>query len=379
MNYTLFDNDDQVCDGVRNLTLVDEEEFLPNEVEVVIKAYVLPCVLAVGLFGNILFLIVVVRVPSIRTITNLYLVNLAVADLIYLTVGVGEKLWRFQVSPLANDETPKGPIGCPTISFVIDLAYNASVLLITAVTIERYYAICKPFWHLKITTWRRTRRIVFLNWTASVALAGVLVPGRCIIQYTCLIYPDDPSYDDFPTLSGTCGTPWPFFLVLGNALELIPFFIALFLNCVLYTNIVRSLTDRIKTDLSSHNDRCRYTKDRNTVTRMLVVSGVMFLLLHTPYHVVTLVFAITGTLGADAYYSLHSEVSAYWPVFQTLMYINSASNAYIYGATNAKYRQALFETFSRHQEETKDAIDSIAKKSSTTPSTISDDSAIDRH
>ncbi|XP_071477503.1 neuromedin-U receptor 2-like [Diadema antillarum] len=361
MEYSTAQELDELClaDGhtMVNLSKEQAEGLLPDEVEVVIKAYVLPCVLAVGLFGNILFLIVVARVPSIRTITNFYLVNLAVADLIYLTVGVGEKLWRFHSSPLGNDHTPnKGSIGCSTISSVVDFAYNASVLLITAVTIERYYAICKPFWHRRIATWGRTRRIVFATWLLSCVFAALLIPGHSDMTFYCLVYPDEPAYEDFPTLYGRCRAVSPTWVDIANALQLIPFFLALIVNSILYALIIRSLTARIKTEAALHTDRYRYTKERNAVTRMLVITGVLFFLLYSPYHAVTLALVVTGMIGDDTYYAFSNKVIPFVPIFQTLMYINSANNPYIYGATNARYRRALKKTFYRKRARREDTV-----------------------
>ncbi|XP_071489073.1 thyrotropin-releasing hormone receptor-like [Diadema antillarum] len=369
MEYSTAQELDELClaDGhmMVNLSKEEAEGLLPDEVEVVIKAYVLPCVLAVGLFGNILFLIVVVRVPSIRTITNFYLVNLAVADLIYLTVGVGEKLWRFHSSPLGNDHTPKGSVGCSTISFVVDFAYNASVLLITAVTIERYYAICKPFWHRRIATWGRTRRIVFATWLLSCVFAALLIPGHFDMIFYCLVYPDEPAYEDFPSLYGLCQAVSRTWVDIANALQLIPFFLALIVNSILYALIIRSLTARIKTEAALHTDRYRYTKERNAVTRMLVITGVLFFLLYSPYHVVTLALVVAGMIGDDTYFAFSDKVNPYFPIFQTLMYINSANNPYIYGATNARYRRALKKTFYRKRARREDTVNSITMKSST--------------
>ncbi|XP_071489071.1 thyrotropin-releasing hormone receptor-like [Diadema antillarum] len=348
MEYSTAQELDELClaDGhmMINLSKEEAESLLPDEVEVVIKAYVLPCVLAVGLFGNILFLIVVARVPSIRTITNFYLVNLAVADLIYLTVGVGEKLWRFHSSLLGDDPTLTGS-GCSTISFVVDFACNASVLLITAVTIERYYAICKPFWHRRIATWGRTRRIVFATWLLSCVFAALLIPGNFKMIFICLVYPDEPAYEDFPTLIGICQAVSLTWVAIANALQLIPFFLALIVNSILYALIIRSLTARIKTEAALHTDRYRYTKERNAVTRMLVITGVLFFLLYFPYHVVILALLVAGMIGDDTYFAFRHKVNPFFPIFQTLMYINSANNPYIYGATNARYRRALKKTF----------------------------------
>lgn len=359
---------DPVCNynNTFNLTVEETEEyFVKDQVEIIVKSYVLPCVLAFGLFGNLLFLFVVARVRSMRTITNMYLTNLAIADLIYLSVGVGEKLWRFNVSPVKNDSTPFGNIGCIFFPFVVDITYNASVLLVTMVTVERYYAICKPFWHRRMATWKRTVKLITATWIVSLCLAAMLIPGHYPMVYRCFIYPDTPKYDGYPSVNGYCSVMKPWLREVSNGCQVIPFFIAMVVSSTLYTLIIKSLHARVTTDIALSSDRYQMTHVRNSVTKMLLVTGILFFILLFPYQVSTFTYMVTGIMGDEHYLKVSEVLSPLAPIFQTLMYVNSALNAYVYGITNARYRQALIKTFACIWEKQETLMSSISMKSST--------------
>ncbi|XP_063966419.1 neuromedin-U receptor 2-like [Lytechinus pictus] len=342
-----------------------EENLVKDQVEIIIKSYVLPCVLAFGLFGNLLFLFVVARVRSMRTITNMYLTNLAIADLFYLSVGVGEKLWRYHISPVKDDRTPFGNIGCVFFPFVVDTTYTASVLLVTMVTVERYYAICKPFWHRRMATRKRTIKLIVATWIVSLCLAAMLIPGHYPMVYRCLIYPDDPKYDGYPSLNGYCSAVKPWLIHLVNGCQNIPFFIAMIVSSFLYTLIIKSLHARVKTDIALNSDRYQLTQVRNSVTKMLLVTGILFFLCLFPYQLCTFSLMVAGIISDDAYRKVNDVVEPFWPILQTMMYVNSAMNAYVYGITNARYRQALIKTFDCACEKQKMIMSSISMKSST--------------
>ena len=336
--------------SIHNITDEYAATLVKDRVEIVIKAYVLPCVLAVGVVGNLLFLIVLARVRSMRTITNFFLANMAIADLIYMSVGIGEKLWRYQASPVKDDDTVIGTMGCVFFPFIVDFCFTTSVLLVTIVSFERYYAICKPLRHRHLATWSKSTKLVVATWIVSFILPAILIPGHYKMKYECYRYPDDPAYESFPSLHGYCVSISRWYVLVGDGFQVIPFFIALIVDSILYTLIIKSLHDRVKTNFSDNPNHDRLTHDRNAVTKMLVITGVLLFLCLSPYQVLILSFMISGAISNEAYDTLNEAVTPYWAIFQTLMYVNSALNPYVYGTTNARYRHALIKTFHCRQK-----------------------------
>jgi len=95
----------------------------------------------VGCVGNLMVVVVVWRCRNMCTPTNCYLVSLAVADVILLMFATLPTLVEIY---LVIDEYVFGPVGCSVMVFAQYLCVNVSSLSITALTVERYIAICHP-------------------------------------------------------------------------------------------------------------------------------------------------------------------------------------------------------------------------------------------
>ena len=122
----------QVCDIAMNITTMEEVHEALNDAGDRFAIYIIyPFLMILGIITNGAFCIVLARVPRMRTITNTYLVNLAVADLTFLIVAVSEKLFNNWVSQIPADKTHIGLPGmkqheiiadriqAPTINFIV--------------------------------------------------------------------------------------------------------------------------------------------------------------------------------------------------------------------------------------------------------------------
>ena len=123
---------------------------------------VYPCILIFGTTTNLSFLFVVIRVPYMRNITNFYLCNLAIADLLYLQVTLVGRITKFIRSPLrfVNDST----VLCTLEQYVFSATFIASTHLVSLVTLERYIAVCHPLKYYLVKGWKRTWQLTSLTW-----------------------------------------------------------------------------------------------------------------------------------------------------------------------------------------------------------------------
>ena len=75
------------CSNDSTLYINNEKEaadMLYAPVEVVFASIIVTCMMAFGFLSNSAFIFTVYRMSKLRTITNAYLVNMAVADLLYI-------------------------------------------------------------------------------------------------------------------------------------------------------------------------------------------------------------------------------------------------------------------------------------------------------
>ncbi|KAG8035718.1 hypothetical protein G9C98_001146 [Cotesia typhae] len=122
-----------------------------------------------GLTGNIV-IIASTLCPKLRplpsTPTNIFLGGLATADLILIIFCIPIK-----IAKLFSFTWTMGAFICKSVHYVQNVAAISSVLTLTAMSIERYYAIVHPMRAHYTCTISQARRIVIATWTASFFLA----------------------------------------------------------------------------------------------------------------------------------------------------------------------------------------------------------------
>lgn len=120
-----------------------------------------------GFVGNISTCIVISRNRSMHTATNYYLFSLAISDFILLISGVPNDVYMiWSKYPYVFGET-----FCVLRGVLAEASANATVLTITAFTVERYVAICHPFLSRTMSKLSRAIRYIFVIWVISITLA----------------------------------------------------------------------------------------------------------------------------------------------------------------------------------------------------------------
>ncbi|KAL0598760.1 Thyrotropin-releasing hormone receptor [Plecturocebus cupreus] len=141
-----------------NQTQLQPRAVVALEYQVVTILLVL-IICGLGIVGNIMVVLVVMRTKHMRTPTNCYLVSLAVADLMVL-VAAGLP----NITDSIYGSWVYGYVGCLCITYLQYLGINASSCSITAFTIERYIAICHPIKAQFLCTFSRAKKIIIFVW-----------------------------------------------------------------------------------------------------------------------------------------------------------------------------------------------------------------------
>ena len=101
-----------------------------------ISLYVL--IFICGTFGNSL-VILAYKNPKMRTVTNLFIANLAVADLMVSLINV-----PVNITMTVLVTWPLGPVLCKVIPFLVGVTIFSSVGTLVAISVDRYRAIVHP-------------------------------------------------------------------------------------------------------------------------------------------------------------------------------------------------------------------------------------------
>ena len=256
---------------------------------------VFPFIVTLGVLTNSAFLFTIVRVPEMRTLTNFYLANLAFADLFFVVVTAVNYFYRYMWSPDFKRGYPWArSFACAAIATATYIPYFASISLVTVVSIERYLAISNPLKYRMVKTKSRTVRLVIAAWIIAIAFTAAVAPNYAVLQTFCIIWPEKWQ-DRLPFVVNYCISAKEGFKNIAVIFEFLPFILALILNTILFGRIISCLHQRNEISVNE-NAKDSFTaerrKVRNTVTRMLVINGIVFFLclsplqIHNMYHFV---------------------------------------------------------------------------------------------
>ncbi|KAM4795111.1 LOW QUALITY PROTEIN: gastrin/cholecystokinin type B receptor [Rhinophrynus dorsalis] len=118
-----------------------------------------------SVFGNTLIIIVLVINKRLRTVTNSFLLSLAVSDLMVAILCM-----PFTLIPNLMGNFIFGEVICKTAAYFMGLSVSVSTFSLVAIAIERYSAICNP---LKSRVWQtrsHAYRVIAATWILSTII-----------------------------------------------------------------------------------------------------------------------------------------------------------------------------------------------------------------
>ena len=316
------------------------KRWLWSETDEYIFKMVLPIVLSVGVIGNLVFLFTVLRLKRMRTVTNIYLSHLAVADVLFLLVSCGVYTWTYFESPISHNTPLPSSFSCGFVFFVIYLCYFASVSIVTMVSVERYYAICSPIKHRTISSKSRTLKILAGLWFTASVLAAGSTPRFGRLKMGCLIWPQGDEFLNMPTHFYDCFKINRQLFLFSETIQGFSFLISFTISLFTYVNIILNLADR-DVGIDTNDIITKQNKlVRNQVARMLIANGMIFFFCQSPYRVVSVNSIIQEFQGNDIL-NKDGLAAILLVVSRGLLFLNSAVNPYLYALTSSFYRHAF--------------------------------------
>ncbi|XP_053166095.1 growth hormone secretagogue receptor type 1 [Hemicordylus capensis] len=296
-----------------------------------LAAVTVTCVLlfVVGILGNLMTMLVVSRFHDMRTTTNLYLSSMAFSDLlIFLCMPLDLfRLWQYRPWNF-------GDLLCKLFQFVSECCTYSTILNITALSVERYFAVCFPLRAKVVITKGKVRLVILVLWAVSFVSAGpifVLVG----VEHENGTNPWDTNEcraTEYAIQSGL--------LTIMVWTSSIFFFLPVFCLTVLYSLIVRKLWRRKRKEIGPKTSvRDKY--NRQTV-KMLAVVVFAFILCWLPFHIGRYLFSKSFEAGSleIAVISQYCNLVSF-----VLFYLSAAINPILYNIMSKKYRKAAYRFF----------------------------------
>ncbi|KAM6357453.1 neuromedin-U receptor 2 [Alca torda] len=295
-------------------------------------ALVYTLIFVVGVVGNFLVCLVILKHRNMKTPTNYYLFSLAISDLLVLLFGMPLEVYEMW----SNYPFLFGPVGCYFKTALFETVCFASILSVTTVSVERYIAVLHPFRAKLESTRKRALRTIVVLWVLSVlfALPNTGTHG-IMLQYF-------PNGTPVPG-SATCTVVMPMWIY--NCIVQITSFLFYVLPMGVISVLYYLMGLRLKGDKSLEAEEMAVNvqrPSRKSVTKMLFVLVMVFAICWAPFHIDRLFFSfvVEWTEPLANIFNLIHVVSG------VFFYLSSAVNPIIYNLLSQRFRMAFLTVIS---------------------------------
>lgn len=288
----------------------------PSAAEILIPlTYIVVCI--VGLGGNTLVIHIVLRYSKIESVTNIYILNLAIAD----------ELFMFGLPFMAVQNTfhswPFGSFMCRLVMTVDSINQFTSIFCLTVMSVDRYLAVVHP---IRSSKWRHPQVAKTVNCTVWALSFLVVLP---VVIFA-----------NIPKAGGTCNISWPqpaniwqaAFIVYTST---VGFFCPLLIICLCYVFIVFKIRSSAK---KVHAMSTKRRKSERKVTHMVIIIVAMFVFCWLPFYALNIINLLV---------SLPAEHQGLYSFVVVLGYANSCANPIVYCFLSDNFKKGFRKALCR--------------------------------
>ena len=297
-----------------------------SDAEVVILTVMYAMTMLAALLGNIIIIYIVWKRLAVQSRTSFMFVNMAVADLMVtvfimpMTTSQLNSDFKWMIPGLL------GEITCRAIPFITHTTVMASVLCLTVMAIDRFYAFIFPL--MGGTRWfRKSKYITPLIWIVSMVLMSIVPLYYKIIEKTSVC----ANYGFYPP-----GNIRGFMLYLF----IVTYFVPLVVISILYGKTAHAIWFRhVPGNELNENQQHQQEISKKRAVRMLIIIVITFSICWLPGQTLHFFWAVTRfTIDVpDILMYL-----AFW-----LGHANSAINPWLYIALSTNIRSAFLQMLGR--------------------------------
>lgn len=366
--------------GISNISDCESEQDAsaePQDLNQTVRIVLYSLIFLLSVLGNSLIIAVLLRNRRMRTVTNLFLLSLAISDLMVSLVCI-----PFTLIPNLMRDFIFGTGICKLAMYFMGVSVSVSTFNLVAISLERYSAICNPLTSRVWQTKSHAAKVITVTWVASFILM--------------LPYPISSTLKPFTRLNNStghmCRLVWPndviqqsWYVCLLLLLFLIPGIVMMTAYGLISLELYRGIKFELSNRKSSRerqsstgsmkpgdSDGCYMQPSKNKsstigmsagarsqpvmsrvyssssrsnlmakkrVIRMLLVIVFLFFLCWTP------VFVVNAWQAFDQR-SAYRLTGAPISFIHLLSYTSACVNPIIYCFMNKRFRQGMLATFS---------------------------------
>ncbi|CRK97813.1 CLUMA_CG011189, isoform A [Clunio marinus] len=269
----------------------------------------------IGFVGNILVIITVLFNVQMRNTTNLLILNLSLADLLFIIFCI-----PFTAVDYSFGQWPFGLLWCKIVQYLIVVTAYISIYTLVLMSMDRFLAVCYPV--SRIRSERNTLISIIVLWAAVLStnlpvfhahgLNEYLDQGRNLTSCTFI------TNNDFLSWSA-------FHISLFTSSYLLP----LLLISVLYLFMLMRLW---KSNLTQSKESRR---GKRRVTRLVIVVVACFALLWLPIQTILLLKSLQ-LYHSDTHLTIALQISAH-----CLAYTTCCINPLLYAFLSENFRKSF--------------------------------------
>ncbi|XP_075823786.1 C-C chemokine receptor 1-like protein 1 [Microtus pennsylvanicus] len=275
-------------------------------------------VFIIGVIGNALVVLVLIQHRRLRSMTSIYLFNLAISDLVFLFA------LPFWIDYIIKGDWIFGDAMCKFLSAFYYLGLYSDMFFITLLTIDRYLAIVHAVFALRARTVTFGIITSVITWVLAILAS---IPCLCFFKAQ-LEFTYNTCRADLPKES------LKYFLrfqaVTMNLLGLI---LPLLAMIICYTRIINVL----------HR---RPNKKKAKAMRLIFVITLLFFLLWTPYYLAAFASAFEDFLFTSEC-ERNQQLDLALMVTEAIAYTHCCVNPFIYVFVGKRFRKYLRQLFQR--------------------------------
>ena len=275
-------------------------------------------VFVIGLIGNILVVLVLMQYKRLRSMTSIYLLNLAISDLIFLFT------LPFWIDYKVKDDWIFGDAMCKLLSGFYFMGLYSEIFFIILLTIDRYLAVVHAVFALRARTITFGIITSIVVWVLAILAS---VPGMYFSKtqwefthHSCSLH--------FPPESFT---RWKQFQALK--LNIMGLVLPLLVMIVCYAGIIKILLRR-------PNEK------KAKAVRLIFVIMIIFFLFWTPYNLSVFVAAFQDSLFTHKC-EQSRQLDLAIQVTEVIAYTHCCVNPVIYVFVGERFRKYLRQLFHR--------------------------------
>ncbi|CAF4065449.1 unnamed protein product [Rotaria sordida] len=294
-----------------------------NPLSRIIMAVGLACICILGVIGNLIVLIVALRKQNYKCVTNCYIINLAITDLLFLLISV--PLTTFL--GLTNTWLLSDFISCRIHIYLAHVLLQTTCYTLAAMSIDRYLYVAS---HHPRPSWRTPLNaciICIIIWAVSIAFVFPYTSLSSSSSNTKNNSLNDCSISNHHPLFASCFFPF-------CAYYLLPLIIIALSYTKLFVKMRKSSLRITRYGNNLLNRKYAQSKHRH-ITRTLISLTCAFAICWLPIHILEL---LNCRQMLEELYDNHAlPLDIIRVIAHAFSYLNSCLNPFLYAFFNPEF------------------------------------------